>query len=389
MTRLHDAFARRLPAAGLRAAALAAACLAAGGQAHAFDYKISGFGSLVAGRTYGECVTDATTATVWADACTRYIADWAHDGVYTPSWSAKQESRLGVQGTVNFSRDLSGTAQVVARPNPGDKASLEWAYLTYKLDPAWTVQVGRKRLPLYYFSDFQDIGYAYPTIRPSPDVYGWDIVNYNGVNIDHVNDLGDWTVRTSAFYGNEHSRKNPYSLIIVDDPQDVSWDNITGASLEVSKDWFSARVSYTQSGFKQVDHNTGEVEPLDTGLDHAHLQRFYGVAFNADYGDWVGRSEFAASDRTEQGYTAKFFLLTVGRHFGDFTPAITLSSYKEHSTYPDQYVPVRNSTTSFTLRYEVNRSSDLKLQLDRARDSGPEPFAGNATAVSVAYDFVF
>ena len=86
---------------------------------------------------------------------------------------------------------------------------------------------------------------------------------------------------------------------------------------------------------------------------------------------------------------AIFFLLTVGRHFGDFTPAITLSSYKEHSTYPDQYVPVRNSTTSFTLRYEVNRSSDLKLQLDRARDSGPEPFAGNATAVSVAYDFVF
>jgi hypothetical protein len=357
--------------------------------AQAFDSSFSGFGSLVVGRSFGACVDDATTATRYAEACTRYIADWAHGGVYTPSWSASQESRLGLQWTGNFNRDLSATVQVVGRLNEGQKVDLEWAYLTYKLTPSWSVQVGRKRLPLYYFSDFEDIGYSYPTLRPSPDVYGWDIVNYNGASLNNSTEFGDWSMRSSVFAGSETSKENQYSRIIYDGVKDISWNRIVGAWVEVTKDWFSARASYTQSGFKQVDHETGTVDLLPTGNETAKVQRFYGLALNADYEDWVVRSEWAASDRSEQGYKAKFYLLTVGYHLGNFTPAITSSSYKETSTFPDDYVPVRNATLSASLRYELNRSSALKLQVDRARDSGPVPFAGNATAVGVAYDFVF
>lgn len=58
----------------------------------------------------------------------------------------------------------------------------------------WKLQIGRKRLPLYYYSDFQDVGYAYNTVRPSPDVYGWDIVNYNGASLSTTRSLGDWTL---------------------------------------------------------------------------------------------------------------------------------------------------------------------------------------------------
>ena len=53
--------------------------------------------------------------------------------------------------------------------------------------------MGRKRLPIYY-SDFQDVGFAYTWVRPPTDLYGWEIVSYNGVNATYRGDWGGWAV---------------------------------------------------------------------------------------------------------------------------------------------------------------------------------------------------
>ena len=363
------------------------ALLSLGLPLQAMENTFSGFGTVAAGRTFGGCVDGTAMAPSYSAHCTRYIADWAHAGVYTPEWSASEESRIGLQWTGAFTDSLSATAQAVGRLNVGQKVGLEWAYLTYKINPSWSVQLGRKRLPLYYYSDFQDIGYAYTSIRPSPDVYGWDVVNYNGGNVDYTTDVGDWSLRGSVFAGSETSRKNAYTTLIYDELKDVKWDGIAGAWLEVNHDWFTARVSYTESIFQQIDRATGEVDELYFGRFKGH-QRFYGVALNADYDDWIARSEFAAADRSTQGYKAKYFFVTVGHRIGDFTPAATLSAYLEKSTVPD-YDGVRNRTASFSLRYEVNKSSALKVQLDRDIDSSSVPYTGTAKAVAVSYDFVF
>ena len=269
-------------------------------SAHAFDQKVSGFGTIAAGETFGQC-TQATMATAYDDSCTRFIADWAHAGVYTPDLSVRPESRLGLQWTGNFTSSLSATAQGVARLNPGTKADLEWAYLTDKIDSSWTVQVGRKRLPLYYYSDFQDVGYAYAMIRPSSDVYGWDVVNYNGANLDYAGDFGDWSVHASLYGGAEDSRKNKYSLLVSDDPLDVKWKDIVGGSVELSRDWLTLRASYTQSKIQIDDPLAGGQQVLSSGVMTGR-QDFYGVAALVDYGDWLGRTELAATNRSDQGY---------------------------------------------------------------------------------------
>jgi hypothetical protein len=53
---------------------------------HAGDFKWSGFASLVAGRTFGPCIDDATIATEFQGQCTRFIADWSHAAVQTARW---------------------------------------------------------------------------------------------------------------------------------------------------------------------------------------------------------------------------------------------------------------------------------------------------------------
>lgn len=184
------------------------------------ELKVSGFASLVAARSNGSCQPHAL-AERYDASCTRWVADWAHGGVITSDWEADVESRAGLQVDWKLDRQWSATAQLTARTLKDQTLNLEWAYLSYAFSPEWKLQVGRKRIPLYYYSDFQDVGYAYNTIRPSPDVYGWDVVNYNGASLSTSQNLGDWTMRAELFGGGEKSRKNPYLRLFSDEPPDV------------------------------------------------------------------------------------------------------------------------------------------------------------------------
>ncbi|MEH0166290.1 porin [Roseateles microcysteis] len=367
--------------------ALALGALAAP-AACAQDLSLSGFGTLALGRSSGSCESNAAMASAYTGYCTRAIADWGHGGVYTPSTSAKPESRLGLQGQAKFDANFSATVQLTARSLEEQHLNLEWAYLTARLSPDWTLQLGRKRLPLYYYSDFQDIGFAYNTVRPSPDVYGWDVVNYNGASLAWSRDVGEWTLRAEALAGSENSKKNPYSRLVVDDPMDVKWSGITGLVLEFSRDWFSGRLSYTRSQFQQTDHNTGVVLATLSGKTRVN-QSFLGAAFNADIGAWTLRSEVGRSDRAELGYKASFYLLTAGYRIGAYTLTAGTSQYRETTPYPADYVPVVDRGSLLALRYELHKGGALKLQYDRISDRGSSPFAGSARLLSASYDFVF
>ena len=368
---------------------LGAALVAAGlsSPAGAVEFDLSGFGSVIAGRTFGSCSTNAL-ATAFSGSCTRFVADWGHGGVYDNKWSAEPESRLGVQGTVRVNSQLSFTAQVVARAVDDPLTELEWAYMTIAPAPGWTLQLGRKRVPLFFYSDFQDVGFAYPWVRVPPDVYGWDVVNYNGANLTYNTNAAGWALRSSLFAGSENSRKNGYSRILYDEPKDVKWSGIFGTDFEFSKDWFTGRLVWMRSGFQQIDRQTGRADVQINGAIRDHHVA-YGGSINIDYGNLLVRSEYSVFDRSRYAYKATSWFLSGGYRIGSFTPMLTVSDYKETSRFPvSDYDPARWSTIAASLRYDVNASSAIKIQLERIRDRAA-PFVGNATLLSMSYDFVF
>lgn len=90
--------------------------------------------------------------------CPCFISDYNTGGIYEQNgWDIGQETRLGLQGMAQLTDDLQAVGQVMGRTGTG-KMTLEWAYLSYAINPNWTLQAGRKRIPLYYYSDFQDVG---------------------------------------------------------------------------------------------------------------------------------------------------------------------------------------------------------------------------------------
>ena len=359
-----------------------------GGAAAAEGLKVSGFASLVAGQTSGSCQQTDVLADKYNAACTRYVADWGHGAVYTDKLALNRESRAGVQADYTFNRQWSATAQVTARTLKDQHLNLEWAYVTWAPTPEWKVQVGRKRLPLYYYSDFQDVGFAYNTIRPSPDVYGWDVVNYNGASLTTTRNLGDWSMRADVYAGSEKSRDNPYSTLFGPDPVEIKWTGVQGVSLEMSHDWFTGRISYTRTKFQSRDQTTGLVNELYDGSTKAS-QDFFGLVLNGDWDAWQLRSELGKASRMNAvGYDANFYLVTLGRQFGAFTVTGGLSGYKEKTRF-DTYTPVKLDTRTLALRYDVHKGGALKVQIDQVKDKTAPTFSGNARVLSVAYDVVF
>jgi hypothetical protein len=348
-------------------------------------FKISGFLSVVGGKVLkGDLSAGyAGPSNLAGEACPCYIADWSNAGVYSNQFSLQPESRVGVQATYSINKDLSIVGQVVSR---GTEATpnVQWAYGSYKWDKNWEVQVGRKRIPLYFYSDFQDIGSSYPWVSPPPELYGWEATNYNGASLRYSDNIGATNLTSSAFAGAEKVKDSGYQSLYYSGKTTVKWSNLAGADLELRHGVFTTRVIAMQA--KVNTSNTS------VGLnDNADLKA-YGVAFNVDGDNWFVLSELTQLSRqfTDAHYkiTAPAFTIGAGFNLGKWTPFVNYAQYKESSSDHSKYMPQAFKRPSITLRYDVDDNSSIKVQLDKTRDT-TNNFGGNSTMLRLSYDRLF
>ncbi len=105
------------------------------------DVQLSGFGTLAAGLP-----TDSDTEV-------RNYTDGEVD--------FKTGSFFALQAYADLDEGLSATAQIRARGIEDWDPQFTWAYLSYEVQENWRVQVGRQRIPIYLYSDYLDVSYAY------------------------------------------------------------------------------------------------------------------------------------------------------------------------------------------------------------------------------------
>ncbi|MDT8999535.1 hypothetical protein RQP53_09675 [Paucibacter sp. APW11] len=390
---------KHTPTLTLTRLALAAGLLASSQLAAAVDFSYSGFGNITAGRVVGDngpFVIGGNTIpypdpATWSN-CPCGIVDFVHAGVYEKKWSLDTESRLGLQGTLNFSDDLSLTAQGVVRGVAKKaKVNLEWLYLSYNISPKWTIQAGRKRVPLLNYSDFQDVSFAFPWIRVPFDVYGWEITNYNGVNLTFRDDFKGWAVKSNVYAGSEDFKDNPMAKISGPDKQNVNWSGMRGFDLELNRDWFTVRfaVNKSKQHMETVSAADGSVTqnvPADPAYGSHVAQTFSSLSFSADYRDFIGRFELQKISRgPETSYDGT--LLSLGYRIGKFTPTIygTRLAYKPTAGTSNPADTIRGAT----LRYSLSDTSSLKLQYDRITWNHQPDFTMKRDVATVSYDFVF
>lgn len=376
----------RISRTALAAAALCWCLPAVATEAGAgIEFSGSGFLTLAAGRIVGgDAARDFN-----GYRAPLYVADYAQGGVYEDGgWDVRPVSKLGLQGTATFNPQLSLTGQMVARGARNGRVDFEWAYGNWVINDQLTLQVGRKRLPLFYYSESQDVGFAYPWVHLPPGQYGWEIVNYNGANLLHRGRWGAWSVGANVFVGNEHRKDNGYWTIYNGKASrtDSKWTNIAGADLSLTRDWFEARLAHVRSDF-QNRPDGGEFAPKAA-------QRIYSLSFAVDRQGWVIHNENLYMDRKSVGEQDYSFLLGAGYRIGKFLPMLTYNRYRMHLTPERRAEEERWTILAASLRHELTPTSAIKVQLDRWRDhNGPSfnsgvPY-GNPRLLSISYDSVF
>jgi hypothetical protein len=364
-------------------------------QLGGFDFTGSGFLTLAAGKMLG-----GTSAMAFGRNCPCFTSDYAQGAVYDGRSGLQlgPDSKLGLQGIANLiDSPFSATAQVVSRGAENGRADIEWLYGNYKLSADTDIQLGRKRLPMFYYSDIQDVGFALPWTHLPPQMYGWEVVNYNGANITHRDRWGDWAATMNLLAGNENVEDSGYWQIYngQQSQSSVKWDHILGGDLSLMRDWFEMRLVYIQSDTSRVITNsiTPVTDPFLLG--NVTQQKIYSVAFNIDTSDWLARSEFLVIDRPGAGFRDHAQLGAVGRRFGHWLLLATISQYRSEaivSMGADPQGQEAHTDRAVTLRYDLNDASDVKVQIDDQKDQGGinwSPRYGDSQLLTIAYDRVF
>jgi hypothetical protein len=374
------------------------------GEGNAVEFSGSGFMSLVAGKMLG-----GTSGNVGDFNCPCFVSDYAQAAIYDGRGGLQlgPDTKLGLQGSAALDNQrFSVTAQVVARGASNGSADLEWLYGSYRLNDKITLQAGRQRLPMFYYSDAQDIGFALPWTHLPTWLYGWQAVNYNGVKMRYQDKFGDWSAIANLLAGSEHKKDSGYWRVYGNGRQsitDVHWTNIVGGDLTLSKDWLETRFIHIQSNTQDDNRNavwnytTLTYDP-PAGAGPVAKQKIYGLAVKADYRNWLLYNEFIYINHP--GLTYKDFSqnVAVGYHYGNWLPMATWGHYRgtvvADGVLPGAPASTANSqqTLTLSLRYDLTTSSDLKLQYDSTSDhseAGFNPRYGSSRLLTIAYDKVF
>ncbi len=350
------------------------------------EFTGSGFMTLAAGRVFGG-TRDAAVDQGFHCPC--FISDYAQRGVYEAGhWQAGPDSKLGLQGSVSAADGrFSLTGQAVSRGAANGAANLEWLYATVELSGNLTVQLGRKRLPLFSYSEAQDVGYALPWIHLPPQLYGWEVVNYDGGSLVWRDQWAQWNGSVQIFGGSETRKDSGFWRIYNgrSSRTDVRWSDILGTELSVSREWFSARVVRIQSHTQNKLVSLGE-----TSFSERKRQVIHGLSLGADVDNWFARGEFLYIDRRDDYGKDYANLLAIGYRHGPWQPLLSRAIYRQRLN--NDSVPERHGTWSAVLRYDLTDDSAIKAQLDLWNDRtapGYGSMHGDARQFTVSYDRVF
>lgn len=213
---------------------------------------------------------------------------------YDEGMSATNNSVVGLQFFKQVNDSTSATVQLVARGQSGFNAEAAWAYVTYSFDENTDVRVGRLRTPLYHYSDFLEVGYAYNWVTPSSIIYTQsDFSSFNGADITRrfaIDSVDGFVQAYAGRYVGDLAAAN----------EDYNADMATkGLVLGASSGDFSGRISYHKATL------TLDIDPTGTrAFDQYLAGAMAAESFNLIPG--LNASDFEVNDSNIDYYQTSF-----------------------------------------------------------------------------------
>jgi hypothetical protein len=272
------------------------------------------------------------------------------------------DSRLGLQAVVEFSDDLSVTAQEVFRRRGAANFSpgTEWFYGQYAVTPYVDLRVGRFAIDTFLLSDSINVGYAATWFHAPNDIYASEPFKFlDGAQAHWTASLGDVRVKFEGAFGQ------------------TSTDLIVGGQTVVQSAKyatnFAVSMEYRNWLLRIADTHISAPLTLPLGPTHSLTyttrDRFAAVGLRYDDGralllaEWTRRTQNDIPIVDKPLAAGSQYYAAAGWHVRKFTPMIVYGVYqsaKQLIAPPGEY-----QSWSGVLRYDVLRNVALKAQVAR------------------------
>jgi hypothetical protein len=344
------------------------ASVSAGSMAAGEGITLSGF--LTAGATYADQKVLSTTNAV------------SQDGNIENTVGFTNDSRIGIQLSAKVNREVSVTGQLLARGSEEDfNLKADWAFVTYRAADQFSIRGGKLKLTTFLVSDYIEVGYAYPWIRPPQEVYYANpITTVSGVDALVRANFGDYSLLFQPYFGNSRGEQAVapqeavvYQPICLTPPPggptyttcpagtiidvDFTADSLTGVNLSFGSDIFTIRAGYLQTLVSAPNFGVSEDQATFTSV--GGTVDWKGVVFYTEYFQREIDGAANGAFPNQKGAYA-----TLGYRFGKFLPHLTVAALDDNDnpTTPGSGLPLKQTSATLGLRYELGTGAALKVE---------------------------
>lgn len=152
---------------------------------------------------------------------------------------------LGIRLTADLDDKLSLTAQMVSKGVNDYEADFDWIYAEYAVSSQWHIAIGRIRTPLFMYSEFVDVGYAYQWVQAPSQIYNY--VDYPFQSMESIRlrynvVVNDWENEFTAWMG---STTDPIHFNGMD--TELQLTSAWGIAFSTNYQWITLRGVYFTS----------------------------------------------------------------------------------------------------------------------------------------------
>lgn len=332
------------------------------------DINVSGFGSIAVGKSNN---------------------DVGYSGYDDDNFNVFRDTLVGIQLDAKINDRAKFVGQIVANGRYDYDPTIEMAYLSYDLD-AFTVRAGKLRAPLFMYSDYLDVGYAYPMLRPSVELYdngNVQLNSYTGIELLIPIEFEDSSLLIQPIIGTSEIADRDTSL-----EGGVGLNNFVGTTVHWYVDDYTFRGSYVQATL-EVD------DPNGAFIDNERGQ-FAALGAQYDNGDFIGVAEAIATKLEGPGSDVQSVFGLFGYRFGAVMPYVMANWVKtsddeDREGFGGAFDGLNYKTTAYSLgaRWDFAQNIAWKADITYADFHGtPGDFAAtedDAIVYSTAVDFIF
>ncbi|MEZ9656705.1 hypothetical protein AB4277_18805 [Vibrio splendidus] len=289
------------------------------------DINISGFGSVGIGKANN---------------------DVNYAGYTSENLQWEQETLAGLQFDFNVNEKAKFVTQIVANSRYDYEPKIEMAYASYDFE-RFTARAGKLRLPLFFYSDYTDLGYAYPMIRPSQELYENIVLkSYTGADLLIPVEFENSSLLIQPVVG--------IGTIDEDDSivGEVKLDKLMGVSANWNVNDFTFRGSYfVAESNPSCDFKTSS-DPyckMAEMLDSKDGQ-FISLGAQYDNGDLIANIEGADVQLDGEFYDYQSISTLVGYRVNEFTPYFSINWVE--TTDNEERVNLPSSSIREAMNYE-------------------------------------